>query len=132
MTLYVDASAVIKLYVDERESPEAAELLDADWVTGRHTLVEVRRALSVALSGAELEKARQRFVADWRKTDVIELDQVTCDRAARLAEETGSRALDALHLAAAERAGRGRLPMVTYDRRLAAAARSLGWTVLGA
>lgn len=128
--MYVDASAVIKLYVAERESPEAAELLDAAWVTGRHTLVEVRRALSLALSGVELEKAGRRFASDWRMTDVVELDEVTCDRAAQLAEGTGSRALDALHLAAAERAGRGRLPMVTYDQRLAAAARSLGWTVL--
>jgi predicted nucleic acid-binding protein len=42
------------------------------------------------------------------------------------------RTLDALHLGAAERVGGAALPFVTFDRRLAAAARRLGWTVLGA
>jgi predicted nucleic acid-binding protein len=41
------------------------------------------------------------------------------------------RTLDALHLAAAERAGGGTLVFVTYDIRQAQAARSLGWPVLG-
>jgi len=132
LTLYVDASAVVKLYVAEPESGDAARLLNTRWVTGRHTLVEVRRALAHALMGSDLENARQRFAGDWRATDVVELDVATCERAAQLAEETGVRALDALHLAAAEKAGSGALPLVTYDLRLAVAARSLGWTVLGA
>jgi hypothetical protein len=36
-----------------------------------------------------------------------------------------------MHLAAAERAGAGSLPFLTYDVRQAQAAGSLGWTVLG-
>jgi hypothetical protein len=36
---------------------------------------------------------------------------------------------DALHLGAAERAGTDDLTFVTFDRRQADAARSLGWTV---
>jgi predicted nucleic acid-binding protein len=43
----------------------------------------------------------------------------------------GARTLDALHLAAAERAGGRSLPVLTFDVRLAEAARRLGFAVLG-
>lgn len=132
MTRYVDAGAVVKLYVREPESEQAAEFLRGRWASGRHTLVEVRRALVQTLDGDELQVARSRFARDWEVTSVVELDTGVCDRAAELAESTGVRALDALHLASAEILGEGELPFVTFDRRLGDAARSLGWTVLGA
>lgn len=131
MTRYVDASAVVKLYVREPDSEQAAEFLRGRWASGRHTLVEVRRALVQTLDGDELQVARERFATDWEVTSVVELDTGVCDRAAELAESTGVRSLDALHLASAEILGEGELPFVTFDRRLADAARSLGWTVLG-
>jgi len=132
LTLYVDASAVVKLYVREPDSHHAAELLRGQWASGRHTLVEVRRALTQALGGPRLRVARDRFASDWELTSVVELDEDVCATAAELAESTGVRALDALHLAAAELLGRHERSFVTFDQRLAAAARSLGWTVLGA
>jgi hypothetical protein len=132
LSKYVDASAIVKLYVQESDSEQAAELLRGPWATGRHTLVEVRRALAETLDGEELEIARERFAKDWGMTFVVELDDVTCENAAQLAESTGARTLDALHLGAAETLGEGNLPFVTFDRRLAGAARSLGWQVLGA
>ena len=131
MTRYVDASAVVKLYVREPDSERAAEFLRGRWASGRHTLVEVRRALVQTLDGDELQVARERFATDWEATSVVELDTGVCDKAAELAESTGVRSLDALHLASAEILGEGELPFVTFDRRLADAARSLGWTVLG-
>lgn len=63
---------------------------------------------------------------------MVALDDAVCRRAAVFAETIGARTLDALHLAAAEVVGGGAMPFVTFDRRLAGAARSLGWTVLGA
>jgi predicted nucleic acid-binding protein len=130
---YVDASAVVKLYAEEADSPRATELLDTAWTTGRHTRIEVRRAFAHGLDGDSLEHARTRFDEDWEATAVVELDARVCERAVALAEETRARTLDALHLAAAELAGADEgLPIVTFDPRLADAARSLGWTVLGA
>jgi hypothetical protein len=43
MTLYVDSSALIKRYIaeDDSEAADAILLADTDWVTGRHTFVEV-------------------------------------------------------------------------------------------
>jgi uncharacterized protein len=54
-----------------------------------------------------------------------------CDTAAGIAELTGVRALDALHLAAAQRIGGAAVPFLTFDVRQAQAARSLGLTVVG-
>lgn len=134
MTIYVDSSALLKLHVDEPESRGAVALLEADseWVCGAHALVEVRRNLRRLLTGTTLRDARRRFARQWRQVRVVELDLSTCELAAEIAEETGARTLDALHLGAAQRAGDGLLPFLTYDRRQAAAARDLGWTVLGA
>jgi uncharacterized protein len=131
VSLYVDTSALLKRYVDEDESAACERLLVADpsWVTARHTWVEVLRNLGRLLQGPERARLRGVFRADWARMLIVELDATTCDRAGDLAETLHVRTLDALHLAAAERAGT--LPFLTYDVRQAQAARSLGWTVLG-
>ncbi len=131
---YVDASALLKVHLDEPDRDDARRILDSDpeWASGRHTLVEVRRNLSRGLPSRDFETARTVFQTQWQRMRIVELDEALCDRAAELAEETGARALDALHLGAAELVGGGTLPFVTFDRQLAGAARSLGWTVLGA
>lgn len=135
MSLYVDASAVLKLYVEEPESSRARMLL-ADptlWTTARHTRVEVRRNLVRVASGAELVALRAWFEDHWADTTVVELTADVCEQSAELAETTGVRTLDALHLGAARAVGADDgLPIVTFDRRLGDAARSLGWFVLGA
>ena len=129
MTLYLDTSALLKLYVEEAESPacEAFLTTDDDWVSGRHTLVEVRRNLARLLDGDAHADALGQFLEDWQRIRVMELDPELCATAADVAEETGARSLDALHLAAALRGGRP--TMVTYDARLAEAAHSRGLDV---
>lgn len=134
MTFYVDASALLKRYLSEPDSDAAERILlsDPEWVSARHTSIEVRRNLARRLRGRPLADAGVRFQADWEALAVVELTAAVCERAARLAEKSGARTLDALHLGAAQEVGSGALPFVTYDRRQAQAARSLGWTVLGA
>ena len=134
MSLYVDSSALLKLYFDEPDSGRAEDILasDADWITGRVTAVEVRRNLARALASPDLMAARRQFERDWANTAVVELTREVCEAAAELAEVTGARSLDALHLGAAKVVGGGALPIVTFDLRQAQAARSLGWVVLGA
>jgi predicted nucleic acid-binding protein len=131
--IYVDASAFLKLYLDEPESERAEEILlgGGEWVTGRHTAIEVRRNLARALEGNELTTARRQFQRDWEDTSVVELTEEVCDASAQLAEITGARSLDALHLGAAKVVGGGTLPLVTFDLRQAQTARALGWMVLG-
>lgn len=133
MSLYVDSSAFLKRYFEEDDSDRFDGLLRSDphWVTARHTLVEVRRNLARELGGRDLAEAGRQFGRDWARAFVVEVDDETCELAAQLAESTGARSLDALHLGAAQRSGGGALPLVTADLRQAQAARSLGWEVLG-
>lgn len=134
MTLYVDSSALAKRYVAEADSDTAEAILldDPDWVSANHTFVEVVLALSRRLDDPDVGPALAGFDSDWRRTLVVALDDAVCRRAAEIGRVTGSRTLDALHLAAAERAGGRSLPFVTFDLRLAQAARALGFTVIGA
>jgi len=133
MTTYVDTSAQLKRYVDERVSDRAVELLasDATLVTGRHTVVEVRRTLARALSPTDATAARAVFASDLLSFAIVELDAATCELAATIAEQTGVRSLDALHLGAARRLGTA-LTFLTFDVRQAQAARALGFAVAGA
>lgn len=132
MTLYADSSALLKRYIDEPDSDRAMELLasDEELVTGRHTSVEVRRNLARLLEPAAAVSARAALIDDLAAFAVIELDEGTCELAASIAELTGVRTLDALHLGAAQRLGTS-LTFLTFDARQAQAARALGFTVAG-
>jgi predicted nucleic acid-binding protein len=132
MSLYVDSSALLKRYVDEPDSDVATALLASDpWLlTARHTVIEVRRNLARLLEERDATAARAAFIEDLAAFGIVELDKVTCDAAADIAELTGARTLDALHLAAAQRVGGTAIPLVTFDLRQAQAARTLGMTVL--
>ncbi|HEX9236157.1 MAG TPA: type II toxin-antitoxin system VapC family toxin [Actinomycetota bacterium] len=134
MTLYIDSSTLLKIYLNQPEGPTAADLARTDegWISGWHTYVEVRRNLTRVFAGDNLRAARTQFARDWGRFHAVELGADTCETAAQLAELTGVQSLDALHLGAAASVGGGDLPFLTYDRRQADAARSLGWTVLGA
>jgi len=134
VTLYLDSSALMKRYVEEPESDLVERYMhaDTDWITARLTWVEVRRNLARLLSGAGLDEARSQFSQDFRRTMVVELDGTTCEAAATIAEITGCRSLDALHLAALRRVSDGSVPLVSFDVRQAQAARQLGIAVVGA
>jgi uncharacterized protein len=134
VTLYVDSSALLKRYVDEADSDAAETMLRSDpsLFTARHTIVEVRRNLARLVSDSDLPAARGAFADDIAAISIIELDAVTCESAAAIAETLGVRTLDALHLAAAQRIAAPGVSFVTFDVRQAGAARSLGMTVVGA
>jgi predicted nucleic acid-binding protein len=131
--VYVDASALLKVYLDEPESSDAVSLVRGalEPATARIARVEVRRRLAIEFAGDELAAIREDFEHDWETLRIIEVDERVCERAADIAETTGVRSLDALHLGAAEPL-LGAVPFLTYDRRQAEVARQLGWTVRGA
>ena len=132
MTLYVDTSALIKRYVRERDSEVAEQLMMTDpvLVTSWLTEVELRRNLTRLLEGDDLVRARRRAQADLDAFALVNLDAVTCTDAARIAEQTLCRSLDALHVAAALRTGQ-LTTLLTFDIRQAQAARSVGLPVFG-
>jgi predicted nucleic acid-binding protein len=134
VTVYLDSSALLKRYLDERGSSEAERILasDSSWATAYLTLAEVRGALFRNFTGLELKNARAEFELDWARIAKIEVDRLVCARAADIVEMTGVRTLDAIHLASAHRAGAPDVPIATFDARMARAARELEWPVLGA
>ena len=125
---YADASALVKLVLDEPESPALRTFLDdADVVTCDLVLTEVPRAIRRAADDhAELDEAllilRAAELLD--AVALLPLDRAVLTAAGALAEPA-LRALDAIHVAAAVDV----LPLdgfVTYDARQAAAARLAG------
>lgn len=133
MTVYVDASAILKVYVSEPDSDVARRLLrdDPAWASACVTIVEVRRNLRRMLDDPQFEQACDAFELDWAETISLSIDDAAAERAARLAERTGVKSLDAIHLESALRAGAGEgMPVITFDRQLADAVRRLGWRVL--
>jgi predicted nucleic acid-binding protein len=128
--VYLDASAIVKLGTAEPESLALRAWLRerSPLLTSRISTVEVTRAIrrkqenSVAAGRAE---AREAF----RSVALTELDAGIADRAAELGPAT-LRALDAIHLATALALGDELAAFVTYDSRLADAARSVGLEVI--
>ena len=134
MTTYVDSSALLKTYVEEADSDVAEQLLTADpvLVTSWITLVEVRRNLARLVEPTDLPELRRRFERNLDEFALVSVDQVVCESAADISEQLGVRSLDAVHLACARRLQVPGLSFLTFDLRQAQAARSLGFTVLGA
>lgn len=131
MTTYVDTSALIKRYVDEPESDRVDQLLAAEpqLVSSRVTVVELRRNLARLLDGAALAQARAAFSEDLEAFSLVEVDERTCDLAATIAEQSGVRSLDAIHLGSARRLGTA-IGFLTFDHRQANVARSIGFRMV--
>jgi len=132
MVLYVDSSALMKRYVAEHDSVVADSFLASDPVraTSRLTEVEVRRNLARVLNGADAVGAKRQFLEDLDAFALVAIDAAICNDSARIAEQTGCRSLDSIHIASALRAG-SQTTFLTFDVRQANVARSMGLAVIG-
>jgi uncharacterized protein len=130
LILYLDASALVKRYLDEEGSAAvlAAMVPEAKWSMCRVGYVETARAVALGGESADIERLR----CDWSLIDVIEIGKGLAEHAAGLASSTGLGALDALHLAAALTLPRDELTFATWDTRLHRAAREHGLRTLPA
>ena len=123
MSVYLDASAITKLVVDERESAALERLVAGKALaTSRVAVVEVTKAVARADPGAD----------PWDVLSLLAFVELDADLA-RLAGATGGpalRALDAVHVASALRLAPELEVFVTYDDRQANAARAAGLDVV--
>lgn len=126
-TSYVDSSALLKLAVREPETSalEAHLATRGGLVTSRLAVLECRRAARRASHARLLQTVDQVLDAVY----LVEITQAILESAA-LANPTLLRSLDAIHLATALSIGDAQLEVITYDARLAAAARENGLTVV--
>lgn len=129
MRLFLDSSALLKVYLDEPGSGFAGRVVSdaASLVASRVAQAEVVARLLREPAGSQHV---ERFDRLWAVTQVVEVDQPLCLHAAQLAARRGLRTLDALHLASAIAVADDDLVTATWDRRLWDAAREEGLTVL--
>jgi len=122
---YLDASALVKLVVTERETAALRSFLrlHPQRFTNRVALVEVTRAVR-----RRATSWKAPIDAAFEGVTVIDLDPRVTDRAGAM-EPVALRSLDAIHLASALVLAEELDAFVTYDVRQADAARALGLSV---
>ncbi len=134
MTLYLDTSALLKLYVSEpaadivRRGVEEASAV----ATSTVSYVEARAALARRLrEGVLTPDAHRQAVADldreWERYDRVIADDALARLAGALAERCALRGFDAVQLASALHLHneRGDVCFLAFDTRLVEAARSM-------
>jgi predicted nucleic acid-binding protein len=123
MIPYLDASVLVKRYVQEPGSEEVSRLIARARVVGTSAITRVE--VTAALARAALTA----FQGEWESLVRVELIEVLLGRAAQVAWERGLRGYDAVHLASAlfwqEMLGES-VTLVTYDRELWEAAGHAG------
>ena len=126
---YVDSSAIVKLIWSEAESSALAEFVLSDersaktLITSAVSRIEVLRATR-RRDGSLLSRAREVLEA----FSQFEITEAIMETAAMVGSPN-LRALDAIHLATAMENASGMRALITYDTRLAQAARELGLPV---
>ncbi len=136
MIVYLDASALVKRYVDEAGSVEVgklivdAEVLGTALVSRAEVSAALARAVRMKLIGRDAgADALIAFTADWPHLVRLQLSETLVARAAGLAWEHGLRGYDSVHLAAAliwhESLG-APVVVATFDLQLRSGARAAG------
>ncbi len=136
MILYLDTSALVKIYVEETESDRVREKAHQaeGLATSRIAYAEVRAAVARKLREHGLSRKGYRSVVedlnrDWEDYFLVDLSDALVKFAGTLAERHALRGADAIHLASAltlsERVGEN-IFFSCFDDRLGRAARVEG------
>lgn len=134
--MYFDASALVRLVVEETGSELADELWDGcdAPVASRLAYPEVCAALAAAARNHDLtedegDAAWQAWEGYWAAVRPIELTSAVERHAGQLARAHALRGADAVHLASALALGDPDLVVAVWDRRLHAGALAAGLPV---
>jgi predicted nucleic acid-binding protein len=140
VTLYLDTSSLVKLYVEESGSDTVRQLVERAAVVSTSTIAytETRAALARrrrerALRPPAFASAKKTFEADWPRYLTISVTPALCRQAGEFAERYRLRAYDSVHLAAfaemAREAGIRQSQFSSFDAALNRAAGSLRRTL---
>ena len=140
MTLYLDTSSLVKLYVTETGSEVVRQLVgDANVVaTSVVAYAETHAALARlrregVLTASKLTSAKREFEDQWPTYLTLEATDSLCRAAGELAEKYSLRGFDSIHLASfaevARRAGTDDTRFSSFDERLNQAAKKLTRTI---
>lgn len=139
MIVYLDTSALLKLYLEEAHATGLRKVIHTAALVCTHliTYAEMCAGLAQAVRMdriTESDRVSQmtRFEADWRAAQVVLVDEPLVRRAGELAGRFGLRGYDSVHLAAAESVWRqapAATRFVTFDQRQREAGLVLGMAV---
>ena len=135
MTVYLDTSSLVKLYVAEPGSDavrrlvtEAAVVATSGIAYPETRVALARRRREGALGPAAFATARRAFEEDWPRYLTVDVSASICRTAGELAERYRLGGYDSLHLASdlevVRRAGPAETRFSSYDQRLNRAARA--------
>jgi len=137
---YFDSSALVKKYTLEVGSERVAEIWESGDLPTMSAIgyAEIlgalgRRLREGALSGAGFREVVRTFKDDWQHIDVLGVSAGLNETIDRIVQRHPLRGLDAIHLASAlhvREESSERVLFVCGDRRLLAAARAEGLTVV--
>ncbi len=141
MILYLDTSALVKMYVQEPGTEITHDLvLRADaCATSSIAYAETRAALARrhregVLGPSAMSQIKSALLDDWQRLFVVPVTLVIAKLAGDLAELHALRGMDAVHLATAlwlQEQQPGRLNFAAWDQRLLEAASRAGLPVEG-
>jgi predicted nucleic acid-binding protein len=140
VTLYLDTSSLVKLYVSEAGSDVVQQLVGGATVVATSVVAyaETRAALARlrregVLSASKVASAKSEFEEQWPTYLTLEATDSLCRAAGALAERYSLRGFDSIHLASfseiARRAGPHDTQFSSFDDRLNHAARKLARTL---
>lgn len=135
MTLYLDTSSLVKLYVTEPGSDRVRDLVDHATIVATSMIAypEARAALARrrrerVLRPAAFAAAKRQFENDWSTYLAMDVTDAVCRAAGELAERHRLRGYDSVHLASflevARQAGAADTEFSSFDDRLNRAARN--------
>jgi predicted nucleic acid-binding protein len=122
---YVDSSAIVKLVVAEPESTPLRRYLSRRQPLVSSALARTEVARALMPTGAEAVTRGEEVL---RRIQLLRVNDRVLSEAGRM-EPADLRSLDAIHLASARHLGPSVKQIVTYDERMAQAARASGWSV---
>lgn len=142
MTLYLDASALVKYYVAEAGSQDVAQWIieTPQAATNLISRAEVAAAITRAIKLSVLDRevafqTLKAFRQDWMDYVRLPVTEAIVTRADGLAWELGLRVYDAVHLASAlvwQENIREPIALATFDHELWRAGKLVGLSVLPA
>lgn len=127
-SLYVDTSALLKLYVDEDFTEQSKKIIAqySDIYLSQIGVTETLINLRKRLSPLEFAIASKLFEADIGTFNLIVFDRKLSYSAVEISQGTNLATLDAIHIASALKIRDPRVDFLTYDAVQRKAAKSLG------
>jgi predicted nucleic acid-binding protein len=143
MILYLDTSALVKLFVEETHSDRVRGAVSTGQLTVTHAIAYVEACATFARAAhargddALFPALRGNLDIQWKTWEILDATEPLIRRAADLAGRYRLRGYDSLHLAAAEsafEAFRGQVPFhfAVFDGQLSSAAKQAGIPLLDA